>query len=115
MYFTYINRNQSYVRRYHHIKSTYMNGGVGYLFHEGREDLNDEARPGRARILITNENVEKLKKIPSKDRRIFFKEVADDVDLSFCSCETMLMDILLNFDKENHRITITHESIERRQ
>ena len=49
---------------------------------EGREDVNDDARPGRS---ITDENIEAVKKKILKNRGITIREFADDVGISFGS------------------------------
>ena len=55
-------------------------------FKEDREDVNDDARPGRPRTSTTNENIEAVKKMISDNRRITIREVANDVAISFGSC-----------------------------
>ena len=40
------------------------------LFTEGREKVNDDARPGRPSTSTTNENTEVVKKIVMENRRI---------------------------------------------
>ena len=64
-------------------------------FKEGREDVNDDARPGGANTSTTDENIEALKKIISDNRRITIREVADDVGISFCSCQAIFTDVLV--------------------
>ena len=60
-------------------------------FKEGREDVNDNARPSRLRTSATNENIETVKKmIFDNCRRITIGEVADDVGISFGSCQAIL-------------------------
>lgn len=49
------------------------------LFTEGREDVNDDARPGRPSTSTTDENVE-------KNRRITIREVAEVVGISVGTC-----------------------------
>lgn len=56
------------------------------LFTEGREDVNDDARPGRPSTSTTDENVEEVKKIVMENRRITIREVAEDVGVSVGSC-----------------------------
>ena len=48
----------------------------------GREDVEDDERPGRPGTSTTDENVEKVKKMVMNDRRITIREVADDVGIS---------------------------------
>jgi len=52
------------------------------LFTEGREDVNDDARPGRPSTSTTDENVEEVKKIVMENRRITIREVAENVGIS---------------------------------
>ena len=40
------------------------------LFTEGREEVNDDARPGRPSTSTSNENTEAVKKIVMENRRI---------------------------------------------
>lgn len=64
------------------------------LFKEGRENVNDDARPGSSITSKTDENVEKVKEIVMENRRITIREVADDVGISVGSCHTIFSDIL---------------------
>ena len=50
-------------------------------FQDGREDVEDDERPGRPSTSITDENVEKVKEMVTSDRRIIIREVADDVGI----------------------------------
>ena len=50
-------------------------------FKEGREDVNDDASPGRPSTLTTDENIEAVKKMILDNRWITIREVADDVVL----------------------------------
>ena len=47
-------------------------------FKEGREDVNDDARPGWPSRLTTDENIEAVKKIILDNHRITIREVDDD-------------------------------------
>lgn len=64
------------------------------LFTEGREDVNDDARPGRPSTSTTDENIEAVKKIVKKNRRITIREVAEDVGISVGSCHELFSDVL---------------------
>ena len=64
------------------------------LFTEGREDVNDDARPGRPSTSTTDENVEAVKNIVKKNRRITIREVAEDVGISVGSCHEIFSDVL---------------------
>ena len=44
-------------------------------FKEGREDVNDDAHPGRPSTSITDENIEAVKKMILDNRRITIREV----------------------------------------
>ena len=55
-------------------------------FKERREDVNDDACPGRPSESRNDANIEAMKKIILDDRRITTREVADDVGISFGSC-----------------------------
>ena len=59
-----------------------------------REDVNDDARPGRRSTSPTNENIEAVKKLILDNRRIIIREVADDVGISFGSCQVIFTDVL---------------------
>ena len=47
-------------------------------FKKGREDVNDNARPGRPSMSTTDENMEAVKKMILNNRRITIQEVTDD-------------------------------------
>ncbi|XP_018051304.1 PREDICTED: putative uncharacterized protein FLJ37770 [Atta colombica] len=84
------------------------------LFTERREDVNDDARPGRPSTSTTDENVEEVKKIVMENRRITIREIAEDVGISVGSRHAIFSDLLdmkrvaakfvpklLNFDQKN--------------
>ena len=94
------------------------------LFTEGREEVNDDARPGRPSTSTTSENTEAVKKIVMENRRITTREVAEDVGISVGSCHAIFSDILglkrvaakfvlnlLNFDQKTRRMTIAQEML----
>ena len=58
-------------------------------FKEGREDVNDDACPGRPSKSTTDENIKAVKEMILDNRRITIGEVADDVDISFESCQAI--------------------------
>jgi len=64
------------------------------LFQEGRENVNDEPRSGRPSTSKTDENVQEVKEIVLKNRRITIREIADDLNISFGSCQSILTDVL---------------------
>ena len=63
-------------------------------FQYGREDVEDDERPGRPSTSTTDENVEKVKEMVMNDRRIIIKEVADDVSISIGSCHDIFSNVL---------------------
>ena len=48
------------------------------LFIDGREEVNDDARPGRPSTSTTNENTEAVKKIVMENRLITIREVTEE-------------------------------------
>ena len=94
------------------------------LFTEGREEVIDDARPGRPSTSTTNENTEAVKKIVIENRRITIREVAEDVGISVDSCHAIFSDILgrkrvaakfvlklLNFNQKTRRMAIAQEML----
>ena len=88
-------------------------------FKEDPEDVNDDARPGRPSTSTTDESIEAVRKMISDNRRITIKEIADDVGISFGSCQAIFMNILsmkravakiirklLNFRQKQRRMEI---------
>ena len=64
-------------------------------FKESREDVNNDARPaGRPSTSTTDKNFEAVKNMILDNRRITFIEVADDIGISFGSCQAIFMDVL---------------------
>lgn len=93
-------------------------------FQEGREDVEDDERPGRPSTSISDENVEKVKEMIMNDRRITIREVAEDVGISIGSCHKIFSDVLgmkrvaakfvpklLHFDQKQLRMEIAQESL----
>ena len=93
-------------------------------FQDGREDGEDDERPGRLRTSTTDENVEKVKEIVMNDRRITIREVADDVGISISSCHEIFSNVLgmkhvkakfvpklLNFEQKQRRMEVAQESL----
>jgi len=50
-------------------------------FSEGKESVKDDDRPGRPRTAVTDDNIEKLRDVIRKDRRLGVRAVAEEVDL----------------------------------
>ena len=63
-------------------------------FKEGQEDINDFARSDRPSTSTSDKNIEAIKKIIFDNRRIIIREVADDVRISFGSCQAIFTDVL---------------------
>ena len=93
-------------------------------FKEGREHVNDDARPGRPSMSTTDENMEAVKKIILNNHRITIREVADDVGISFGSCQAIFTSVLgmkraaakiitkmLNFERKQRRMDIPQEML----
>ena len=64
------------------------------FFTEGREEVIDDARPGRPSMSTNNKNTKAVKKIVMENRRINIKEVAEYVGISVGSCRAIFSDIL---------------------
>ena len=64
-------------------------------FKEGRKDVHDDVCHGCSSTLTTDENIEAKKNRILDNRRITItREVADDVDISFASCQAIFTDVL---------------------
>ena len=63
-------------------------------FKEDREDVNDDSRSHCTSESTTNKNIEAMKKIILDNRRITISEVADDVGISFGSCQSIFTNVL---------------------
>ena len=61
---------------------------------ESRGDVNGDARPVCTSSSTTDENIEAVKKMILDNRRITIKEVADDVGISFGSCQAIFVEVL---------------------
>ena len=96
-------------------------------FTKGREDVNDDVRPGRPNTSTTDENIEAVKKIILVNRRVTIREVADDVGISFDSWQAIFTDVLgmkravaesvsklLNFQPIQLRKNIDVDNVQRR-
>ena len=62
-------------------------------FKEG-QDVNNDARPARPNTSITDENMEAVKKMILNNRLITIREVANDVSISFDSCQAIFTDVV---------------------
>ena len=63
-------------------------------FKEGREDVNDNPRPGRLSTSTTDESVEAVKKMILENRRITIRKVAEEVGMSVDACHAIFSDVL---------------------
>ena len=88
-------------------------------FKEGREDINNDARPDRSSTSIKDENIDWNSEENEDNRRITIREVGDDVDISFGLGLAIFADVLgmkrtaakivtklLNFEQKQHRMDI---------
>ena len=62
-------------------------------FKESRENVNDDARPGRPSTSTIDVNIEGIKKMILNNRHITIREVADDA-ISFGLCQAIFTDVL---------------------
>ena len=62
-------------------------------FQNGREDVEDDERPGRPSTSTTDENVEKVKEMVMNDRQITIREVVDDFDISIGACHEIFSNV----------------------
>ena len=63
-------------------------------FQDGREDVEDDERPGCPSTSTTDENVEKVQEMFMSDRRVTIREVAGDVGISIGSCCEIFSNVL---------------------
>ena len=63
-------------------------------FKEGREDVNDDARPDCPSMSTSNENIEAVMKMILDNRQITIRELAADVGIAFGSCQGIFTDVL---------------------
>ena len=93
-------------------------------FKEGREDVNDDARPGRPSTSTTDENIGAVKKMILHNNRITLREVVDHVGISFGSGQAIFTYVLsmkraaakivpklLNFEQKKRCMYITQEML----
>ncbi|UYV84061.1 hypothetical protein LAZ67_X001029 [Cordylochernes scorpioides] len=95
------------------------------MFSEGREDVNDEERAGRPSTSTTDEKINEVKKMILANRRITVREVAEDLNISIGSCDSIFFNDLgmrrvaakfvpklLNCDQKQHRKNIANEMLD---
>ena len=63
-------------------------------FPEGRESLKDDDRPGRPRTAVTDDNIEKVRDVTRKDRRLGVRAVAEEINLDRESVRQILREEL---------------------
>jgi protein subunit release factor B len=63
-------------------------------FQDGHEDVEDDEHSGRPSTSIIDENVKKLEKMVTNDRRITIREAADEVGISIGSCHNIFSNVL---------------------
>jgi ribosomal protein S25 len=51
-------------------------------FHDGRESIEDDPRPGRLVSFRTEENIEKVHSLVNEDRRITIRMITDTFDIN---------------------------------
>ena len=61
---------------------------------EGKESVKDDDRPGRPRTAVANDNIEKVRNVIRKDRRLGFRAVAEEVNLDSESVRRILREKL---------------------
>lgn len=95
-------------------------------FKEGRTSVKDNGRPGRPSTSKTNETVARVREIIRNNRRLTIREVAEDVGISYGSCQEILtkelgmsriaakfVPRLLTDEQKQNRKTIAQELFER--
>jgi len=63
-------------------------------FSEDRESVKDDDRPGRPRTAVTGDNIEKVRDVIRKDRRLGVRAVAEEVNLERESVRRILREEL---------------------
>ena len=63
-------------------------------FKAGRTVVDDLPRSGRPSTSVTDKNIEKVKEIVLKDRRVSIREIAADLGVSFGSVQSVIHDVL---------------------
>ncbi|UYV60632.1 hypothetical protein LAZ67_1001722 [Cordylochernes scorpioides] len=90
-----------------------------------REEVNDEERAGRPKTSTTDEKINEVEKMILANRRITFREVAEDLNISIGSCHSIFINDfgmrrvaakfvpkLLNCDQKQHRMNIANEMLD---
>ena len=93
-------------------------------FMQGQVDVNEDAHPGSPSTSTTNENIEAVKKMILDNHGIIIKEIADDVGISFGSCQAIFTGVLgmkcaaakivlklQNFEQKQRRMDIAQKML----
>lgn len=93
-------------------------------FREGREEDDDDDRSGRPSSSSTDENITKVKAIVLENRRITIRECAEDLNISYGSCEAIIthelgmrrvaakmIPKLLNFQQKQYRKEVAQQML----
>lgn len=85
-------------------------------FKDGLDDVEDDECLERSWTSTTDYNVEQMKKMNLDNRRFILREGADDVGITFDSCQAFFMMFwskfvrkLLNFNQKERLVDITQE------
>jgi histone-lysine N-methyltransferase SETMAR len=62
-------------------------------FKEGRESLKDDPRPGRPSTARNEQKVAQAREKIRADRRLTIREIAEEVNISFGSCQAILTEV----------------------
>lgn len=90
-------------------------------FKAGRTVVDDLPRSSRPSTSVTDENIERVKKIVFEDRRVSIREIAADLGVSFGSVQSVMHDMrrvearlvprVLNVLQKQHRIAVAKEML----
>jgi transposase len=96
-------------------------------FKEGRESLKDDPHPGRPSTARNEQKVAQVREKIRADRRLTIKEIAEEVNISFGSCQAILTEDLamrcvatkfvprlLSDDQKSRRLEVCEELKQRR-
>ena len=75
-------------------RQVYYEQNTSSIVVQYREDCSDEARTGLPSTSTTDENIEAIKQTILDYRRITIIEVADEVSITFGSCQAIFTDVL---------------------
>ena len=72
-------------------------------FENSRDDLNDDARPGRPEVSNRAELVDKVREILAIDANFTVKMLAEELNSSYCTIYTILTNDLSKTENRNER------------